>query len=274
MFTLRRSCGSAGRPPPRRCRGLRRPDARPARRRRSAHAAPATARCDHTAHSGSARSVTRDRDVVAAAGRRPGRARSHAPSCGRSQRHDDHGRLRRSSAVSTPPSGPSPGKSSATTSRPSAPRSGCDRRRSRRPARSQPRRSASATRRRHRHAVDRQQRLVGAHPPAGTTAQHGTVATGHRRASAVGRDTGRVELLQEQRDAFGLVGSPMAAAICAEAAQAAAGSRDWSRRPSARSRNRATRWRAGCRAHGGSRRGRRRSARSCRGRGRRAPPTR
>ncbi len=52
------------------------------------------------------------------------------------------------------------------------------------------------------------------------------------------------------------------------------GSRGSPRGPSARSRCRAIRWPAGGRAHGGSRRGRRRSARRRRGRGRRAGPSR
>ena len=55
---------------------------------------------------------------------------------------------------------------------------------------------------------------------------------------------------------------------------ATAGTRDWSVPPSARTRSPAIRWPAGCRDHGGSPPDTRRTARSCRGRDRRASPRR
>ena len=172
-----------------------------------------------------------------------------------------------------PPAGPAPGAMSGTT-----------RRRAGRAARSPPTNTtgshpASRQRarhpRRHRDAVDLDQRLVGAHPCARSAREHRTGQTHDRQSHEAqwsGCPTGRAGA--GTRGIAPPRRSHRSRRPSHRARAASAGNPGSSARPSARSRSPANRWPAACRGHGGSRPGTRRSARSCRDRDRRAPPRR
>ena len=237
-----------------------------ANRRTSAAAADG----HHSAQSGSARS---ERAITTSRSRRSRCARSRstvaASSHGRSVASTTAGPARWCSAVRIPPSGPSPGCRSGTVAAPvsasTAANARCRRRR-RSPAcirqrrRPRPRRTIAAPST-STNALSRPIRRLA--PPVSTAAATGVVT------SPDCRDAGRVELRHEQRDPLGLVDLADQRRHLSQAAQRTAGSRGWWAPTSARSPTRATRWHAGRRAHGGSRPGRRRSARSGRGRDRR-----
>jgi len=119
----------------------------------------------------------------------------------------------------------------------------------------------------HRRAPQLDERLVGPHPPAGAAAQHragGHDAAGPPSGSSCTRNRAMRSARRPRR-----CGRPSR-----RGRRGRAGSRGSSARTSGRSPTRATRWRAACRARGGSRRGSTRSARCRRARRRPGPPTR
>ena len=123
----------------------------------------------------------------------------------------------------------------------------------------------------HRDAVDLDHGLVDAHAPARAATQH---RADREAPSTLGGDAAGVELQHEHGDARRLRRLRRWPRPSAAGHVGSAGSPDWSRRPSARSPIRASRWRAARRAHGDSRRDMPRSARCRRVRGCRARPTR